>query len=72
MLKQSAEWPRCVSALQQHPHDTFDHRLGNTLAASDESQSFAVLVDIIIEDPPTTHEYAVAAEMLSHFTGTPQ
>ncbi|AHH20756.1 hypothetical protein NONO_c59800 [Nocardia nova SH22a] len=71
MLARSADWQDSVTLLQHQPHNTFDHRLGTTLAACDtDSQALAVLVDIITEDPPSTHEYVVAARMFSHFTGT--
>jgi hypothetical protein len=57
-----------VRLLQAAPADTFDHKFGDRLAHSDDDQALTALIEIITEDPCSTHEYAVAGRMLHHLT----
>lgn len=62
----SPGWARCLDVLRHAPEDSFEHRLGDELAAADRDQAFAVLITIVDEDPYGTTEYGVACHMLRH------
>ncbi|WP_280393124.1 hypothetical protein [Nocardia wallacei] len=64
----SPGWARCLDVLRRAPEDSFEHRLGDELAAADRDQALAVLVTIIDEDPYGTTEYSTAAHMLRHWS----
>jgi hypothetical protein len=58
-------WVHCLDVLRHAPQDSFDHRLGDELAATDADGALARLIEIVTEDP-RGHEYEVAARMLHH------
>jgi hypothetical protein len=72
MLAKTKEWEHCATVLHHAPDGTFDHWLGDQLLAADAEQALALLVDIIVDDPPTSHEYSVAAHMICHLSGAEQ
>lgn len=66
MSTKSVGWRHCLDVLQHTDNTTFEHRLADQLAAVNDDQALTLLVDIITEDPPGSHETVVAGHMLHH------
>ena len=67
MSVHTAAWLHCLDVLRHCPATSFDHRLGDALAAADDESALTLLVDIIDRDAGTP-EYAVAARLVHHLT----
>lgn len=63
-------WQQCVQQLLAAPADSYDHQLGEDLADADDDKAWTVLIDVIDEDPPSSHPYQVASRMLGHLAET--
>ncbi|WP_280320165.1 hypothetical protein [Nocardia wallacei] len=66
MSTHTAGWVRCLDVLRHAPEDSFEHRLGDQLAAATDDEALTTLIEIVTEDPCGTPESEVACHMLRH------